>query len=232
MQPAALQDHVFSTYRNVRYGLAIIGAAFPLLLVGFGAWHGIAWQNSFSAYYWASVLPDTSAPMRTWFVGLEFVLGALLYLYKGFSARENHLLNTAAVCCFGVALVPMPWNCGADCPTINAHAVFGSVILLCIALVSIVCATETIPLLQNPALEQYYRRRYRGAGLIMVLTPLTAFAMTSVFGGLEKYVFFVEAAGLWAFAYYWWIKSDELSRSYAELAALQRTVEIDARAVA
>lgn len=58
-------------------------------------------------------------------------------------------------------------------------------------------------------------------GMAMLSTPLLAFALSTLMGHLEKYVFAFETVGVWAFAYYWWTKSRELARSGAELLAVQ-----------
>jgi hypothetical protein len=47
--------------------------------------------------------------MRDWFVGALFAIAACLYLYKGFTPKENRLLNLAAVFAVGVAIFPMNW---------------------------------------------------------------------------------------------------------------------------
>ena len=44
--------------------------------------------------------------MRDWFVGLLFVEGIFLYLYKGFGRAGNLALNIAGVLAIGVALIP------------------------------------------------------------------------------------------------------------------------------
>src|SRR5687768_1056650 len=84
-----LHKHMFNTYFVLRKGMACTAIVFPLLLWWVGAWADIDLQGSMSAYYHTS--------MRNWFVGLLFAVGGMLYLYKGFSMRENVALNLAGL---------------------------------------------------------------------------------------------------------------------------------------
>jgi hypothetical protein len=168
-----LQQHVASTYRNLRFVLVIIGFAFPPFLYLLGQfWYGIPLQGSMSAYYWAESPGDgpirslvasylsgsafplaqlEGAPMRSWFVGLLFVLGIFLYVYKGFSDTENWLLNVAGGAALGVALVPMGWNCGDTCQSlsilgneITLHGTFAIITFFSMAAVALWCAKDTL----------------------------------------------------------------------------------------
>jgi len=221
MKADELQDHIFTTYKNLRWGMALIGFAFPLGLFSIGKfWYGIAWQNSMSAYYFAE--SNGEASMRSWFVGILFVLGFLLYLYKGFSKLENYLLNVAGVCALGVALFPMEWNCGTSCQNITIHGISAVVLFLSIAFVAIQCAKDTLHLLNNQAKEKRYLRLYRFLGALMIVSPLFAFTLTVIIHDATKLIFLVEASGIWAFAGYWGVKSWELWENQAEKRALEK----------
>jgi hypothetical protein len=179
-----LQQHVASTYRNLRFGLAGISILFPVFLWFIGwLWYGIPWQGSMSAYYFAespgegplrSLLTsidvpvlkyvlfalaesDSKAPMRSWFVGALFVLGVFLYLYKGFSRRENKLLNMAGLSALGVALFPMEWNC-APCRAFTLHGMFAIGAFACMVLVALWCANDTLRDLPERREERKSRR--------------------------------------------------------------------------
>ena len=54
-----LQEHVFSTYITLRYGVVLIAALLPAVVYGVGRAFGIALQDSISAYYWASAAGGT-----------------------------------------------------------------------------------------------------------------------------------------------------------------------------
>jgi hypothetical protein len=225
-----LANHVFSTYASIRYGMAAIAAAFPLVLA-IGGWiKSGSLQTSMSAYYWATTASEYP-PMRIWFVGILFVVGAFLYLYKGFTPLENYALNVAGVCAFGVALVPMPWNC-QPCSPFSLHGTCAVVLFLCVAYVSLWRAKDTLRLVDAEALKRKYRRGYRTLGVLMVLSPLTALVTTTLLtGGLANYVLFIEAAGIYAFAAYWWVKSRELARTNAEEHAIGHRLRTSSQGV-
>ena len=50
MHKNELRDHIYGTYVSLRYGLAAIGAALPLLLYVIGKVHGVGLQSSLSGY--------------------------------------------------------------------------------------------------------------------------------------------------------------------------------------
>jgi hypothetical protein len=179
-----LQQHVASTYRNLRFGLAGISIAFPLFLWLTGwLWYGIPLQGSMSAYYFAEspgegplrswltsidvpLLKDSlfalagldgEAPMRSWFVGTLFVLGVCLYLYKGFSDRENYLLNAAGLLAIGVALFPMEVGCD-PCHTFTFHGIFAIGAFVCMVLVALWCSKDTLHDLPERQEERERRR--------------------------------------------------------------------------
>ena len=91
MQPDELQAHILSTYFGLRLGIVIASALLPIVLF-FGGWlrGGLELQPSISDYYFAG-----GGVMRDWFVGTLCAVGVFLYLYKGFSDRENVALNIA-----------------------------------------------------------------------------------------------------------------------------------------
>jgi hypothetical protein len=215
-----LSEHVFSTYASVRYGMAVIAALFPLILVVGGWRNGVPLQDSMSAYYWALGPGVEYPPMRIWFVGILFIVGAFLYLYKGFTPLENYALNGAGVCALGVALFPMFWG-PRPSSSFSLHGTFAVVLFLCIAYVSLIRAKDTLVLIADETLKARYRRWYWILGISMVASPLTAFvANTVVIGSTDQYVFFIETAGIYAFAAYWYLKSRELARTNAELHAV------------
>lgn len=94
-QPTPLQAHIASTYFGLRWGLVALALVLPVLLPLGAKLAGIRHQGSLSAYYHA--LGPNGESARHVFVGLLFVVGALLYLYKGYSHWENGLLNLAGL---------------------------------------------------------------------------------------------------------------------------------------
>jgi hypothetical protein len=217
-----LQEHIFSTYLTLRYGIVLIAALLPLIVYAVGRFQHVPLQDSMSAYYWA---PDgIHAPSRDWFVGCLFAVAAFLYLYKGFSSAENIALNLAAILAVGVAVFPMEWQCGTACGKYSVHGFCAVAMFVFLVYVVWFRSGDTLTLIPENDRPRY-RRVYKTVGAVMLVSPLTAFVLNSVIGTRTSYVFFIEAAGIWAFALYWWIKSSELKRSAATARALHGQVE-------
>jgi hypothetical protein len=236
-----LQEQVAATYSNIRYGLALISFLFPLWLWRIGQWwYDLPLLGSMSAYYWQTSNADGpvrswiksrdilflnevlslpfiggEAPMRSWFVGILFLLGIFLYLYKGFRTGENYLLNIAGISAVGVALFPMSWECAQAplCPNYGTlHAVFAVTTFACIGLVAWLYAQYTldlIPLAEEEKTEAY-RWWYRIITIAFVGLILVAI-IPSPFKRNPNRIFYLEWGGIWILAVYWWIKSNELS---------------------
>jgi hypothetical protein len=54
----------------------------------------------------------------------------------------------------------------------------------------------------------------------MVLFPLVGLLLAMLFDAVQRNVFWIEAAGIWAFSAYWFTKSRELKGSEVELKAV------------
>lgn len=218
-----LLRHVFDTYITLRYGMAAIACAFPLLLLVAGWLNGLPLQGSMSAYYWASIEGDP--PVRIWFVGGLFAVGAFLFLYKGFTVKENWALNLAALSAIGVAYFPMSWNCGSDCPNLNPHGMFAFALFACIAYVAIFRSRDTLRVLPNQTLQQRYRTIYWVTSGFMLLSPVAAIIAHVVFQKYNALTYFIELFGIWAFASFWFCKSLEIRHSRAEEQVLHKASE-------
>ena len=226
-----LKNHIFGTYMTQRIGLVVIGIAFPILLWVGGAIQGIEIQTSMSAYYHANLndatpLTDVTpndGVMRSWFVGILFTIGAILYLYKGYNPIENYVLNFAGVFAIGIAIFPMEWNCGDECKKISIHGICAIAFFLCIAYVCIFCAKDTLELFNDKGRERRYQILYILIGFGMILSPLIALLLTLVLKQTSLFPFFAEAAGVWVFAAYWLLKSREIFFTYADVRLRNRT---------
>lgn len=232
-RPLSIHDHVFSTYITLRYGMAWLALLFPVLLYVVGKLvFGIGLQDSMSAYYFASAADDPHAyPMRTWFVGLLFAIGAALYLYKGFGRTENVLLNLAGSFAWLVAIYPMDRESGGrpgfHLDELSVHGTTAVLLFACLAWVAIFCAGRTLRELpaQHRDKEPRFRNAYRVIGAAMVTFPAIAFVLNVVVSDLSKYVFFAEAVGVWTFSAYWYTKSREMALSRMEERALMQELE-------
>lgn len=232
-EPEDIQKHMIGTYTSLRIGLVVIAFAFPLVL-----WLGGLWRDSpglrgsMSAYYHSA--------MRDWFVGALFAIGACLYLYKGFTSKENLLLNLAALFAVGVAIFPMGWppkNWPPQgwpneplCNTFTAgyvHVTCAVLAFLCIALVCWFCASDTLPLMQDPARREKFHRAYLWLGIAMLVSPLIAVALKFTLGQ-SSYVFLAELTAMYVFAAYWLVKSREIAATKAEKKALMNELAMPA----
>lgn len=217
--PEELQRHILTTYINIRVGIAVIGIVFPFLLWLGGYFYArLPLQGSMSAYYHAVGREDRS--MRDWFVGLLFVVGIFLYLYKGFSRAENWALNIGGVLAVGVAIFPMPWNSPAT-SWITTHGFCAIGLFLSIAFVALFCADDTLDLIYdtdipNPAqVIARLKLLYRLIGVAMIISVLLAYILNTVWK-TEFRLFWVESAGILSFGTYWLLKSWELGKTAAE----------------
>lgn len=224
MDKETLQQHILSTYNSLRFGMCVITAATPIVIVIWGIIFDVKWQDSISAYYFAPVgaKPEYSVyPGRALFVGILFALGSFLYLYKGFSRREDVALNLAGVSALGVAVCPM-YVQGGYIPFSNVlHFAFAILLFLGVGYTAIFCHNETLQWLADPNRRRWYRRAYHLTGWFMVLFPLVGLLLAVFFDAVQRHVFWIEAAGVWAFSAYWFTKSRELRESEAELKAVR-----------
>jgi hypothetical protein len=220
-----LDDRVRSTYLSLRVGVAILGIIFPALLYVGGRSAGIPLEPSMSAYYYATSeapnepkppCPASGAPtdaaagtMRNWFVGILFAVGAMLYVNKGFSDKENLALNIAGVMAVGIALFPMSWTCE---PTgwFSLHGSFAIAFFACIVFVCEFCSNQTLQWLDDMRLRDKFRMAYHGLAALMLLSPLCAAAVNFATKGQGHFIFFAEAFGIWSFATFWLVKSYEI----------------------
>jgi len=205
----------------------LLAFVFPFLLWGIGSWNEIPLQNSISDYYFAFA-PPTSAlrdfPGRVVFVGVLFVLGFFLMLYRGFSRTENWALNIAGLSAVLVALFPTKTpayctNCGSNTDSF-VHYPAAVVLFVCIAFVAWACTEETLVQLPEPK-RRYFRMCYYALAIIMIVTPGAVIVMTHIFGIYDKWIFIVETVGTVMFSAYWGLKSYELSKTGAEKKAMK-----------
>lgn len=237
-----LAKHFADTYFSLRLGLAVLAFSLPFVLYFYGKWrHGLPLQESMSAYFWAATAEQcASFPMRTIFVGFLFAVAISLYLYKGFTPRENYLLNAASICAVVVALVPErlpkpgpnmeltslpPYfqELYKNCSSIAVHAanydgpplhhIAAVTLFLLLAIVARVCARESLDFLPANISRAKYERLYKRIAIAMVLFPIAGVAVAYLFG---HWIFFVEAAGVMTFGFYWAVKSWELALSGLE----------------
>ncbi len=163
-------------------------------------------------------------PMRSYFVGLLFMLGGIFYLYKGYGDEENMALNLAGLSAFGVALFPMDWS--GEASGLSLHGLFAFALFLFISYVCIFRASDTLIEMQNPKREKLFRKSYKTVGWLMVASPVAAWLFTVVIKSLGAFVFFAEAFGIWTFTVFWLIKSREMYITHAEQKAMSGDLDL------
>lgn len=240
MHESELQKHILSTYLIIRYGMALIALFFPALLYLIGLYNGIGLENSMSHYYFAPTIKHDEIivpvgnifPMRVWFVGILFALGALFILYRGFSRRENWLLNIAGIAALCVALNPMDLD-GTNCLTkfqvfgkslcISWHGIFAVIVFVCIISVCFFCKEQTLGYLKDKELEKKFRKNYNYIGKIMIFALIAAIVLNTVFK-YSWFAFVAESIGVLAFGAFWLVKSKELKRATRDKQILEEYI--------
>ena len=226
--PGSLQQHMTGTYFSLRLGMGLIAVLLPIALwLGGSLFGDEPLRCSMSAYYHSVVMRDV-------FVGALVATGACLYLYKGFSTKENVALNLAGALAVGIALVPTGTRCGDEAKEVSAHTVFAVLFFVTIAYVAIFRAKDTLWLIRDTARAARYRHTYRLLGAGMVVSPLVAVAIALVFHPSREdrpLIFFIEALAVWFFAAFWLVKRRELKETEADRLALERTLQVSTQEI-
>lgn len=207
----------WGTYFTLRTWLMVLAFALPLALWWGGElFHNLSLQGSISAYYHKG-----DGALRDVFVGSVIAIAALLIVYKGFSGFENWALNIGGVALVIVALVPdnrstdiadaLPWLHGGSAITF----------FICLAYVALVRSGDTLDLVPDEGLRDRFRRLYLIVGGLMIGSATLA-GLIAWLSGFGAVVFWVETAGVWSFAVYWYFKTLEMRTSHADALAARR----------
>ena len=245
----SIEGQIKSTYFTLRVALAVLAFALPPLLWVGGKIAGFPLRDSMSAYYWATptqqcpcreengicvkkdqvdtvMLEDPTqaktlqaGTMRNIFVGFLFAVGAILYVYKGYTKGEDYALNFAGIMAVGVALFPTPWDC--DKHPFTIHGACAILFFLAIAFVCAFCSETTLVLL-DPRERARYRIIYRILAAVMVASPAVAYGFIWVTSQKQSFIFWAEAFGIYSFSIYWVIKIREISSIGSERRAIER----------
>jgi len=205
-----VREHIIDTYFALRAGMAFSALALPLVL-WLGAWilFGTALQPSMSDYYYTN--------MGDVFVGVLIAVGASLTMYKGYSNREDRILDVAGLLAVGVALIPSESGAPASGggALITSSLLHGGCAIGFFVAISWVCifhAKDTLELIDNETVVRRYLGWYRIIGALMIAAPIAAGVLNYVIG-TGAVVFWAEAIAVWVFAAYWSTKTYELWRS-------------------
>lgn len=220
MNADRFRAHILGTYFSLRASMGITALGYPVVLA-LGGWLvlGLPYQPSLSDYYYTR--------MGDIFVGMLIAIGASLTVYKGYSNRENWILNLAGVLAVGVALIPPERSFEAaivHAPLLISSFLHGACALGFFAAIGWVCifhAKDTLELIPVPVVVQRYLKLYRLIGTLMIAAPIGA-GLLSAFIDSGRMVFWAEAFAVWVFAAYWLTKTYELKRSGGDTKLMQR----------
>ena len=193
-------EQAVRSYVYLSLGIGILATALPIVLIVAGGPE----HNSISSFY-----HEADGPARDIMVGTLCAIGVFLFLFHGLSKRENWLLNAAGVAIIAVALVPSPG--GTDYGSATIHRGAAIVFFLLIATVAIFFSKARIERIGHADKRRRFTWAYNAAGTAMVAIPLSIAALPYLPGGWFKthWVLWMEAAGIWCFAAYWFVKTAE-----------------------
>ena len=202
-----MKKRVAETYLWLRGWMALIAFVFPIILTVYGwLWAGLPAQDSLSADYHTG-----DGAMRDWFVGLLFALGIILIVYRGFSDKEDALLNIGGWAAWGIAIFPMAWPGypGFALGRFSLHGLCAFGLFFSVGLVCWLCASDTLEKSrEEPVVVQGFRKAYFILGLLMFVAPVTVFLLAQFHFGLT--ILMAEAAGMLVFAVFWALKTYEI----------------------
>ena len=174
-----------------------------------------------SAYY------HTKPLLRDIFVGTMLIIGAFLWLYKGYNNVENYIYNFAGGCAATLALSPIQ-----DSP-ITVHGVAALSMALSIAFTCIYTAIKSeqktdptkdsndVYLLKTQSMKTY-KNWYLFWGILMVALPLVTVGL-SLFNSAytqiihSSRILWLELIVIWIFGGFWITKSVEMYQAQEEL---------------
>lgn len=252
--PKRLDTHILRSYSTLRWCMGIFGFMLPILLV-LGGINSLWWipapleiQNSLSAYYHAgSICTALEGVYRDLFVGILAAISFCLIIYTGFGKLENWLLNIAGVCLAGVAFFPTDWpepQVLSACQAtpgfvaftssrllglpVSLHFAAALAFFLVITLVNIFTAMDTVKIIKDARKQNFWRKLFSVArflmpislGLVLLLRIVTG---TSIIG--DRIVLWLECAGIWAFSFYWLLKSIEILSTKVDVDVINGNVQ-------
>ncbi|MEM6614738.1 MAG: hypothetical protein AAF652_21350 [Cyanobacteria bacterium P01_C01_bin.72] len=206
--------HILDTYFSTRVIIASLSIIFPFLLWLVGMLLlDLKLQGSISAYY--------HTQLRDVFVGILFAVGASLYSYKGYTTTEDFVLDGAGFLAVGIALIPT--SAPAEklaCDTFTAPFWHGICAISFFAAIAYVCIFQAKGSLEKSPLsrerKQFYYGIYWILGILILALPIGAALWLTVIGETGSIVFWIEAAAILVFSFYWIIKTLEVRESGLE----------------
>jgi hypothetical protein len=225
---------------RLRVGIAILGAALPPILLGFGLWFashpGGSFPPTLSDFYF-------HPPASTFFIGILWANGVFLVLYQGYAtvppaycralpgplARWMTDAVLSSLAGFAMILTAVVPTCeGNGCGLASFATLHFLAAFVCLGTLGLIAGFTFTASDKAPAAQSAFRRQsnriYRICAAL-IWGALAAIGVLKVVGpgNPGAAVFWLEAVAIWAFAYSWWRKSrpdpEEAAGSGAERAA-------------
>ncbi|MBV9882123.1 MAG: hypothetical protein JO276_03865 [Sphingomonadaceae bacterium] len=192
------------SYLFLSLGMGVIAFSLPIMLVAVGGYDG---NYSISFFY-----HHVGDLCRNILVGSLCATGAFLFLFHGLSKTENWILNLAGIAAVSIALNPM----GEQCPThpvggIGIHAASAILFFTCLAVVAVFFAKGRIHHIKDRTIRRRFVIAYNAAGFAMIAMPVAIFIghWLGNRGCENHWIFWIECAGIWAFSFFWFVKTYE-----------------------
>lgn len=190
------------SYLYLSLGMGLVAFLLPIALV---VTSGYAGHYSISFFYHVTDLS------RNILVGCLWATGVFLFLFQGLSRWENWLLNLAGVAAISVAMNPMPLEQCAPGEAITLHAASAILFFGCLAIVAIRFSKTRIRYIIHPPKKRRFKIAYDLTGTLMLAMPAAVIVLHFLRGNEceNHWIFWVEVSGIWAFAFYWFVKTAE-----------------------
>lgn len=194
------RERAIVSYLWLCFGIGVVALALPVLLLVFGTGGP---HHSISHYYHGG---DNA---RNILVGSLWATGVFMFLYQGLSWAENWTLNIGGLAAISVAMNPV----GVEKvrASFGLHEASAITFFACLALVAVVFARRRLEHIIHPPYRRLFARAYAVAGVVMIGMPaVIAFLEWPRVGAVQSdWIFWIESFGIWAFAFYWFVKTVE-----------------------
>jgi hypothetical protein len=190
------------SYLYLSFGMGVVALALPFLLVLAGG---------YDSHYSISFFYHVNDFCRDILVGCLCATGVFLFLFHGLSSLENWILNIAGAAAISVAMNPMASEQCARNQEFSIHGASAILFFLCLAVVAVGLSKGRIRYIIYAPERRRFKIAYNAAGTTMVFVPAIVAVIHHFLGGHEctHWIFWIECIGIWAFAFYWFVKTYE-----------------------
>lgn len=229
--PQWVLRNIVKAHLSLRLMIGTVAILFPVVLLAIGTAFGLPVPGSISEYYWYPSA-DSDAPVRVFFIGGLYAIGAFLIGYRGYKKGENWLYTLAGLCAIGVATVPMVQDCHTDTIELYGNILYGQPeihfgcavgIFFFLAIAIIMYSDKTLKQFGNPRFERILRKIYHLIAGSMFVLPILIYL--AIRGFLDPFftalrmnevpytIYLIEIVLIELFGLFWIIKTAEISLS-------------------